>query len=310
MTGALASFVAALVVGLVVGMASGMLGIGGGSIMLPLFRLAFGMGPVTSTATSLFTIIPTSLSGAISRVRQKTCKVKLGVALGVGGACTSPIGAWLANISPGWAVMVAAALVIFYSATTMLRKALSLPKGPAKEAGAGGANPASATAPAGAGAAAPAGAGAAAQAGAGAGAAGQAGAGALPEASASPEGGYAKAVVIGAIAGLASGYVGLGGGFLMVPLMLSLLHMPMRLASGTSLIAIVILAAPATVLQCAMGNVDYLVGIAVACGSIPGAFLGGRLASRAPERGLRFGFAAFLGIAALMLVVNELGLLG
>lgn len=302
MTGALASFVAALVVGLVVGMASGMLGIGGGSIMLPLFRLAFGMGPVTSTATSLFTIIPTSLSGAISRVRQKTCKVKLGVALGVGGACTSPIGAWLANISPGWAVMVAAALVIFYSATTMLRKALSLPKGPAKEAGAGGANPASA--------AAPAGAGAAAQAGAGAGAAGQAGAGALPEASASPEGGYAKAVVIGAIAGLASGYVGLGGGFLMVPLMLSLLHMPMRLASGTSLIAIVILAAPATVLQCAMGNVDYLVGIAVACGSIPGAFLGGRLASRAPERGLRFGFAAFLGIAALMLVVNELGLLG
>jgi uncharacterized membrane protein YfcA len=71
-----------------------------------------------------------------------------------------------------------------------------------------------------------------------------------------------------------------------------------------------ILALPATIVQCTLGNVDYVVGIAMACGSIPGAYLGAKLTSKMPERALRFGFAAFLGLAAIMLVVNELGLLG
>ena len=116
------------------------------------------------------------------------------------------------------------------------------------------------------------------------------------------------AVPIGALAGLASGYVGLGGGFLMVPLMMSLLNMPMKLTSGTSLFAIMILALPATAVQLYLGNVDLLVGVAVACGSIPGAAVGARFMRRIPERQLRFGFAALLLFGAVMLVVNETGL--
>ena len=96
----------------------------------------------------------------------------------------------------------------------------------------------------------------------------------------------------------------------MVPLMVAFMNMPMRMASGTSLIAVMILATPASIMQCVLGNVDYLVGIAVACGSIPGAVLGARLASRIPERALRLVFAAFLGVAAMLLVVKEFGLLG
>jgi uncharacterized membrane protein YfcA len=71
-----------------------------------------------------------------------------------------------------------------------------------------------------------------------------------------------------------------------------------------------ILAIPGTIMQCALGNVDYLVGIATACGSIPGAMLGARLVPLLPERTLRFAFAAFLGIAAILLVANEAGVLG
>ena len=290
-----ATFLIALIIGGVVGIASGLLGIGGGSVMLPIFRLVFGMSPVGSTATSLFTIIPTSLSGAVSHFREKTCVPKLGVALGIGGACTSPLGAWLANVSPGWAVMVAAALVIFYSATTMLRKALSIPKSAQGERYGDGDGDGER--------------GKASDASARRGDVPQEPAQTVrPNALSLAD--YAKGAAIGATAGLASGYVGLGGGFLMVPLMLSLLNMPMKLASGTSLIAIIILATPATVVQCVLGNVDYLVGIAVACGSIPGAYFGARLTSRIPERNLRLGFAVFLGFAAAMLVVKELGLLG
>ena len=45
------------------------------------------------------------------------------------------------------------------------------------------------------------------------------------------------------------GYVGVGGGFIMVPLMMSILHVPMKLTSGTSLIAVMILAVPGTITQ-------------------------------------------------------------
>ena len=96
----------------------------------------------------------------------------------------------------------------------------------------------------------------------------------------------------------------------MVPLLLSVLDMPMKMASGTSLIAVMILATPATIMQCMLGNVEVLAGIAMACGSIPGAAIGARLTRVVPERALRFAFAAFLLVAAILLVVKELGLIG
>ena len=131
------SLVIPALVGIGIGILSGMLGIGGGTVLVPIFRLAFGMSPIMSTATSLFTIIPTSVSGAVSHIRHKTCVPSLGLAAGLGGACTSPIGVWLATISPAWMVMLAAALIIGYSAVNMLRKAWKM-----KPARAGAAAPA------------------------------------------------------------------------------------------------------------------------------------------------------------------------
>ena len=284
----IAQFIVMAVIGLAIGVLSGTLGIGGGMIMVPLFRLAFGMSPIASTATSLFTIIPTSVSGAVSHIRGKTCVPKLGVALGAGGALTSPIGVQLAQISPEWLVMVAAAAVIAYSSITMLRKALRMPAASAEGRKSNNSNNWGQSPIVGAGQ----------------------GQQAIPQAPTFSNKQLAGAVGIGALAGVASGYVGLGGGFIMVPLMASVLNMPMKLTSGTSLIAVMILATPATIAQCLAGNVNLLVGIAMACGSIPGAILGAKLVKRLPERTLRFIFAAFLLLAAILLVVKETGVLG
>lgn len=117
-------------------------------------------------------------------------------------------------------------------------------------------------------------------------------------------------VAIGLFAGLASGYVGVGGGFIMVPFMLSFVGIAMKQASGTSLIAVAILAVPGVVEQALLGNVQYLAGIAVAVGSIPGAVVGARLVRVVPERQLRFLFGGFLVVAACVLVLNEFGILG
>lgn len=283
-------FLVSLVVGLAVGVLAGLLGIGGGMLLVPAFKLGYAMDSLMCTATSLFTIIPTSVSGAISHIRNKTCLPKLGVAAGLGGACLSPLGVWLATLSPDWAVMGAAALIIAYSSVTMFRKALKAPKVPRGATGAEAADAAAKEAAA------------------------EDRAAAIERAHAeAPTIGWREAGIgaaIGLFAGLASGYVGVGGGFIMVPLMMSILHVPMKLTSGTSLIAVMILAVPGTMTQALLGNINWIAGIAVACGSIPGATLGAKLIPKVPERQLRFLFAGFLVVAAVLLVVNQLGVWG
>lgn len=302
----LTMFVVPAVVGVVIGIMSGLLGIGGGTVMVPIFRLAFGMSPVMSTATSLFAIIPTSISGAASHIKHKTCIPSLGVAAGIGGALTSPLGVWLAQISPAWMIMVAAALIIGWSAVKMLSKAFKLrsqkraeqhkePKSAIQmdEAALERAGDAAANDDA------------------------LEDSAARPATTAvndpAPRKLTRKQLLIGAAiglgAGVASGYVGVGGGFIMVPLMLSLIGIEMRQASGTSLIAVMILAIPGVVEQALLGNINYTAGIAIVVGSIPGAVIGARLVRVVPELALRFVFGGFLIVAAIILVLNEFGIL-
>ncbi len=294
-------FIGALVFGLFIGVLSGMLGIGGGTVMVPAFRLIFGMEPLAATATSLFTIIPTSIAGAITHLRQKTALLPLGLAMGIGGAITSPVGVWLSTISPAWLVMTVAAVVIGYSAINMLFKAAKARRAQKSR-----------------------------EADAASSAKGQTESGSastdvveVPLADAKgraqairsleeKEATYqvakkdlARGALIGICAGVLSGYVGVGGGFIMVPLMLGWLGVSMRVASGTSLVAMVILAIPGAVEQGILGNIDYMVGIATALGSIPGAWIGAKVARKVPENMLRFMFGGFLVVAALLLVSKE-----
>ncbi|MBD9214558.1 MAG: sulfite exporter TauE/SafE family protein [Senegalimassilia anaerobia] len=244
-----AAFIAPALAGVFVGVMSGLLGVGGGTIMVPIFRLAFGMSPLASTATSLFAIIPTSISGVVAHARAKTCVPKLGLALGVGGAVMSPLGVWLASVSPGWLVICVAAIVIGFSAFKMFKKAVKC--APAPRAGAASAHSASPKP--------------------------------VPDQPHLSRKQYLQGACIGLIAGL---------------------------ASGTSLIAIMILAIPGVIEQGLLGNIEYLAGIAIVVGSIPGALVGARLVRVVPERQLRFIFGGFLLVAAVMLMLNEFGILG
>lgn len=253
--------------------------------MVPIFRLGFGLSAFASTATSLFTIIPTSLVGFVTHIKNKTCIPQLGIVCGLAGACMSPVGVYLANISPAWLVMLAAAIIIGYSSFKMFRKAVRMPKNPASGKAMGVDVEKAAVKAA-----------------------------VLEEDFGEEEfkltrKNLPKAIAIGLAAGLASGYVGVGGGFLMVPLFVSVLGVMMRKASGTSLVAIMILAIPGVIEQAFLGNINYLAGIAMAVGSIPGAVIGANLVRRVPERQLRFAFGAFLLISAVVLLGNEIAAL-
>lgn len=332
MVGALVYFFVPALVGVLIGIASGLLGIGGGTVMVPIFRLAFGMSATMSTATSLFAIIPTSISGAISHVKGKTCIPALGIAAGLGGACLSPVGVWLAQLSPDWLVMLAAALIIGYSAINMFKKAFKL-----RPAGQPAAGVDAAASPSTQSSGAPEGSRTEVRVASATARISDTGetladpsatsgsSSATPSLTSSGDAAAAaptaddsslsrkqllQGAAIGLVAGLASGYVGVGGGFIMVPLMLSIIGIPMRKASGTSLIAVMILAIPGVIEQGIIGNINYLAGIAIVIGTIPGAVIGARLVTKVPERTLRLLFGCFLIVAAVMLVLNEVGIFG
>ncbi|MDQ6712226.1 MAG: sulfite exporter TauE/SafE family protein [Candidatus Dormibacteraeota bacterium] len=107
----------------------------------------------------------------------------------------------------------------------------------------------------------------------------------------------ARLVLIGLATGLASGLLGVGGGFVMVPALVYLLGMPQREANGTSLAVIVPVAIVGASILGHGHQVNLEVGIALAIGAVGGAVIGARLTRRLTDLVLRRAF----GIMALAL---------
>lgn len=120
-----------------------------------------------------------------------------------------------------------------------------------------------------------------------------------------------KIVLDGISVGALTGFVGVGGGFLIVPALVLLGGLPIHLAIGTSLLVIA--------LKSFAGFYKYLhllpeyglavnyavAGLFVLVGTL-GSFLGGRLAVRLPQEGLRRGFALFLVVMGAFIVAQSL----
>lgn len=111
---------------------------------------------------------------------------------------------------------------------------------------------------------------------------------------------------IGAVAGLVSGLLGIGGGLIMVPLMAGWLRMPLKTALGTSLLAVVALVVPGTIVHAWLGHIDWAIFLVIVVGSVPGARLGARIALRAKERVLRLAVGSFLAILAVGYGASEM----
>jgi uncharacterized protein len=112
----------------------------------------------------------------------------------------------------------------------------------------------------------------------------------------------ARLAVIASAAGGFSGLFGVGGGTIIVPLLILWFRYEEREATGTSLAAIVIIAALATASQGAYGNVDPLKGVLIGIPAIGGVVAGTALQQRIPERAMSAIFAVLLVVSALVLV--------
>jgi hypothetical protein len=116
-------------------------------------------------------------------------------------------------------------------------------------------------------------------------------------------------VVLGVVAGVYSGFLGLGGGAIVVPSLVRYFGYSAKRAVGTSLVAVSLLAIPGSVAHYALGNVDVGLAAALALGVVPGALLGARVTALARERTVRLGLAAVLFAVAVTLAAGEIGAL-
>ena len=110
-------------------------------------------------------------------------------------------------------------------------------------------------------------------------------------------------MAIGTAAGAFSGLFGVGGGTVIVPLLILWLGYGEREATGTSLAAIVVIAALATAGQGLYGNVDVAKAMVVGAPALAGVVAGAALQQRLPERAVAVMFAALLVATAVALML-------
>jgi uncharacterized membrane protein YfcA len=113
-----------------------------------------------------------------------------------------------------------------------------------------------------------------------------------------------KLMVIGTAAGLFSGLFGVGGGTVIVPLLVFWLGYGEREATGTSLAAIVFIAAFAAAVQGAYGNVHVFDAMLVGVPAVGGVLLGTWLQQRLHVRAISLLFAAVLVVSAVELMLE------
>jgi uncharacterized membrane protein YfcA len=113
----------------------------------------------------------------------------------------------------------------------------------------------------------------------------------------------APAAGMGLVAGILSGLLGVGGGIIIVPLLVALVHLSQHQAHATSLAAIVPIGAVGALTFALDGEVDLEVAGLLALGALVGAPFGARIMSRTEERPLKIMFGVLMIVVGVQLLV-------
>ena len=291
-------------IGLVSGVLSGAFGIGGGIVTTPGIRLLLGAPALVAVGTPLPVIFPSAVTGLLNYRRGGLLEVRTGVWCGVFGSVFAVLGALATKFVGGSVVLLATAALILYTACDMVLQVVWPPRvgleaseerdafAPAEDGSSSDANTAL-------------------EGGGGGGAAlGSARSDAAPSTTPPPpprQPPLWKLALIGSVTGAYSGFLGLGGGFVLVPMLTRWLRYDIKRAIGTSLLAIAILAVPGTITHALLGHIDWRLAVVLVVGVIPGAWVGSRITLGSSDRAIRIAFAVMLFVVGGWLAAAELG---
>lgn len=270
--------------GLAVGFISGMFGIGGGFLMTPLL-IFIGISPAVSVATVASHIAASSFSGALLYWRRRALDLALAIMLLIGGVGGTALGVWLFTLlrSIGQLDLVIAlsyvillcsvgSLMIAESARAILRRR----KGDTVDVR----RPGSHTWVHG-----------------------------LPIKVRFKQSRLYVSVIpvwtIGFAMGFLGAIMGIGGGFILVPLLIYVLRVPTNVVIGTSLLLTLMTMATATVLHAATNHlVDALLALILMLGGVIGAQFGAQAGQRMRSERLRLLLGLLIFAVGLRFGVN------
>jgi uncharacterized membrane protein YfcA len=111
-------------------------------------------------------------------------------------------------------------------------------------------------------------------------------------------------LLIGLVAGMFGGLVGLGGGVIMIPLMVGVLKLTQHQAHGTSLVALVFTGIAGAITYAMKGSVDFVASGLLAVTAIFTARFGAHFAHALPEWKLKRSFGGFLIFVSILLLLK------
>ncbi len=248
------------VMGGMVGLLSGIFGVGGGFLMTPLLIMV-GIPPTVAAASDSNQIVGASTSGTLAHYRMGNVDFKMGILLLIGGIFGGTLGVQLIKVlrhmgNADFLIQITYVVMLGFVGSYMFVESLQGLRGPQKKT-------------------------------------------AVPQ----KESGYARLVkrlpwqtrfdksgvelsilmplLLGTFVGVLAAIMGVGGGFIMVPVMVYLLRMPMHVVVGTSLFQILFTCINVTIMQANTNHtVDFVLALILLIGSTLGAQFGAKISRR------------------------------
>ena len=111
-----------ILVGVCAGILSGLVGVGGGSVIVPGMELAVGAGDLIARGTSLLVMIPTGIAGTVTNLRHRMVDLRIGLIVGASAAATAPAGRLVATlVSPSIGAILFNIFLLSIIASTILK---------------------------------------------------------------------------------------------------------------------------------------------------------------------------------------------
>lgn len=251
-----------------VGISLGLIGSGGSILMVPILVYVFALNPVLATSYSLFVVGATSLVGAFNNYRKGLVSIKTALLFGLTSVTTVFITRKLIMPRiPDTLFSIGSFQVKHDLATMVLFAILMLMASFAMiKGGSKNTNVDTNTSSA----------------------------------------DTIKLLSFGVLVGLTTGFLGAGGGFLIIPALVLILKIPMKKAVGTSLLIIALNSLIGFTGDLGYISINWKFLISISLIAVAGIFIGGALAKKIESHKLKKGFGWFVLVMGVYIIIKEL----
>ena len=265
------AMLAPLLLGILSGTLLGLTGAGGAIIAVPLLIFGLGLPMLTAAPVALLATAIGAGTGALLGLRRGILRYKAAMVMSACGLLLSPLGLWAARYLPNQPLMLLFALVLFYVSITMYLRAKQAP-GAVSDSVLG------------------------------------------PPCLLDQTRGkltwslpcFRAMLAAGGIAGLLSGLLGVGGGFVIVPALKKVTDLPMRSIVATSMGVIAIVSIGSVLGATLEGTLHWAIGVPFATGAFGGMLLGRFISHRLDHHVLQRIFAVFAFLVACAMLLKAL----